>query len=98
MTEMPQDNISGKNEQSIDRKTFHNKEIILSLLTRAAEDQKFLARLAEDPYTVLLEYNLNQEERSALASGDVVKLELWVGRLDNRMKTWMNVRKTQNKW
>jgi len=98
MTEIPQKNLFDKNEQTTTRKTYPHKEAILGLLTRAAEDQKFLARLAENPYTVLLEYNLNQEERAALAKGDIAKLESWVGRLDNRMKTWLNVRKTQSKW
>ena len=61
MTEIPQENLSGKNEQTANRRTFPNREAMLELLARAADDQKFLARLAENPYAVLLElqYYLN---------------------------------------
>ena len=75
-----------------------NRDIILSLLSRAAEDRVFLARLAENPYEVLLEYNLNKEERLALFEGDSNKIEALVGKLDDRLKTWFHVRNNQGRW
>jgi hypothetical protein len=75
-----------------------NREIIIEILSRAASDQKFLARLAENPYKVLQEYDLGPEEMAALARGDISKIESWVGKLDSRLQTWISVKGTQDKW
>jgi hypothetical protein len=74
------------------------KEAILQILGRAADDHKFLARLAEDPAKVLKEYDLTSEERAALASGDLRRIESWVGKLDKRLSTWIWCRLQQEKW
>jgi hypothetical protein len=74
------------------------KEAILQILGRAADDPKFLARLAEDPSRVLKEYNLTSEEKAALASGDLRRIESWVGKLDKRLSTWIWCRLQQEKW
>jgi hypothetical protein len=74
------------------------REAILEILSMAADDHKFLARLAEDPYKVLKEYNLTVEERTALARGDVAKIESWLGQLDGRLNTWFRVRLTRERW
>ena len=74
------------------------KEVILAILEKAADDHKFLARLAEDPAKVLREYDLTMEERAALASGDVRRIESWVGKLDKRLSTWITCRLQQEKW
>ena len=81
-----------------EKKTSPNRETILEVLSRAADDHKFLARLAENPSKVLREYDLTEEERTALAKGDIEKIELWVGELSQRLKTWLRVRLAQNKW
>jgi len=74
------------------------KEAILQILGRAADDHKFLARLAEDSARVLKEYDLTSEERAALASGDLRRIESWVGKLDKRLGTWIWCRLQQEKW
>ncbi|MFC1920479.1 hypothetical protein ACFLYQ_01995 [Chloroflexota bacterium] len=74
------------------------KDAILLILAQAADDHKFLARLAEDPGKVLKEYNLTLEERAAMASGDIRRIESWVGKLDKRMSTWITCRLQQEKW
>ena len=74
------------------------KEAILSVLARAADDHKFLAQLAENPTKVLQEYDLTSEERAALASGDLRRIESWVGKLDKRLSTWLWCRLQQEKW
>jgi hypothetical protein len=79
-------------------KATSGKEAILEILGRAADDHKFLARLAEDPAKVLREYNLTSEERAALASGDLRRIESWVGKLDKRLSTWIWCRLQQEKW
>lgn len=74
------------------------KEAILEVLAKAADDHKFLARLAENPAKVLEEYNLTSEEKAALASGDLRRIESWVGKLDKRLSTWIWCRLQQEKW
>ena len=75
------------------------KEAILAVLARAADDSEFLARLAGNPAEALVEYyTLTQEELAALASGDIKKIESWVGKLDERHATWLWCRLSQEKW
>ena len=81
-----------------EKKKTSGKEAILEVLGRAADDLKFLARLAEDADSVLKEYDLNAEERAALASGDLRRIESWVGKLDKRLSTWIWCRLQQEKW
>jgi len=71
---------------------------ILAVLDRAAQDNAFLARLAENPAEALKEYNLTTEEKAALMSGDIRKIESWLGKLDERLKTWLVSRLSQEKW
>ena len=75
------------------------REAILTVLARAADDSQFLARLADNPDEALTEYyTLTQEELAALASGDIKKIESWVGKLDKRHATWLWCRLSQEKW
>ena len=75
------------------------KEAILAVLARAADDSKFLARLADNPTEALNEYyTLTHEEMAALASGDIKKIEGWLGKLDERHATWLWCRLSQEKW
>ena len=72
---------------------------VLSVLARAADEPEFMARLAEDPHETLKEYyTLTQEEKAALASGDIQKIESWVGKLDKHLTTWLWYRLSQEKW
>ena len=94
MQKHPRDN-KGKTETT---EATSGREVILEVLDKAAHDPKFLVRLAENPHKVLQEFDLTPEERTALAKGDSQKIESWVGTLDERLKTWLKVRETQNKW
>jgi hypothetical protein len=73
-----------------------NRQVILDVLSKAAYDQIFMARLAENPQKVLQEYNLTPEEIATLVRGDIEKIESWVGKLDAPLKTWINVKKAQD--
>ena len=88
----------GSDVESAEREEPSGKEAILAILGKAADDHKFLARLAEDPAKVLKEYDLTMEERAALASGDIRRIESWVGKLDKRLSTWITCRLQQEKW
>ena len=80
-------------------KKLEGREAILAVLARAADDSEFLARLAENPYEALNGYyTLTQEEMAALVSGDIKKIEGWLGKLDQRHATWLWCRLSQEKW
>ena len=75
------------------------REAILAVLARAAEDREFLAQLAENPTKALAGYyTLTQEEVAALVSGDIKKIEGWLGKLDKKHATWLWCRLQQEKW
>ncbi len=75
------------------------KHELLAVLKRAATDSEFLARLAANPQAALKEYAaLTAEERAALASGDIRRIEAWVGKLDKELSTWLWCRLSQEKW
>jgi hypothetical protein len=75
------------------------REAILAILARAADDEEFLSRMATNPSEALAEYyTLTPEELAALASGDIRKIEEWVGKLDKRHATWLWLRLAQEAW
>ena len=81
------------------RESLAGREAILAVLARAADEPGFLSRLADDPHEALKEYyTLTWDERAALASGDIRKIESWVGKLDKRLATWLWCRLSQEKW
>jgi hypothetical protein len=71
---------------------------VLAVLDRATQDNAFFAQLAENPAEALQEYDLTPEERAAIASGDIRKIESWVGKLDERLREWLIARLQQEKW
>jgi hypothetical protein len=61
------------------------KEMVLTVLHRAAEDLSFYARLAHQPWDLIGEYDLTREELLAIATADVRWLEQHVGKLNGRL-------------
>jgi hypothetical protein len=75
------------------------KLAILTVLARAADDPEFMSRLTDDTESTLKEYyTLTQEQKTALASGDIQKIEKWLGKLDKRLASWLWSRLCQEKW
>jgi len=64
------------------------KEAMIAALQRASADSVFRAQVARDAAAALKEYGLNEEERAAIASGDVARIESITGRLDERLRVW----------
>jgi hypothetical protein len=86
-------------EERIDGRSATGREELVAVLRRAATESDFLARLAENPQEALKEYySLTTEEVAALASGDIRKIESWVGKLDEKLATWLWCRLAQEKW
>ncbi|MHC1578604.1 MAG: formate/nitrite transporter family protein, partial [Dehalococcoidia bacterium] len=73
-------------------------EALISVLAKARDDGDFLAQLSQDPDKALKGYNLTNEAKAALASGDVNWLESRVGFLDEPLRTWITSRLAQEKW
>jgi formate/nitrite transporter len=71
---------------------------LISVLARARDDTKFLAKLADNPNQALKAYSLTSEAKAALESGDIRWLESRVGTLDEPLRTWLTSRLTQEKW
>jgi formate/nitrite transporter len=71
---------------------------VMSVLAKARDDGDFLAQLSENPDKALKGYNLTNEAKAALSSGDVQWLESRVGFLDEPLRTWITSRLAQEKW
>jgi len=71
---------------------------LISVLARARDDTKFLAKMADNPHQALKAYNLTPEAKAALESGDVRWLESRAGTLDEPLRTWLTSRLNQEKW
>ena len=71
---------------------------ILAVLYRASQDGGFLGRLLEGPDEALLEYPLADAEKTAIVNGDIEELESYVGKLDERLRSWLVERQYQEKW
>jgi formate/nitrite transporter len=71
---------------------------LISVLAKARDDGTFLAQLSENPDKALEGYNLTNEAKAALASGDLHWLESKVGFLDEPLRTWLTSRLSQEKW
>lgn len=83
----------------VPEKYLTGKLAILSVLARAADDPEFMSRLADDTENTLKEYyTLTQEQKIALASGDIEKIEKWLGKLDRPLASWLWNRLCQEKW
>jgi hypothetical protein len=91
--------IFAENKEKVDGGVAVGREELIAVLKRAATESDFLARLAENPQEALREYySLTSEEVAALASGDIRKIESWVGKLDEKLATWLWSRLAQEKW
>ena len=75
-----------------------NRETIIAVLNRAAEDEEFAMKLSEHGSNALSEYDLSMEEKAALVSGDVRWLRKHIGRLSDKLKVWPERRLQQERW
>jgi ActR/RegA family two-component response regulator len=75
-----------------------NGHAILEVLERASRDNQFICKLTNEGSKALEEYRLTWEEKAALISGDVRWIEMHVGPLSDRQKTWLNCRLQQERW
>lgn len=75
-----------------------NRKEVLRVLDRAASDDGFIAQLTYQGSDALRGYHLTSEAKAALLSGDIRWIEAHVGKLDERLKTWLWCRLQQEIW
>ena len=75
-----------------------NAAEILRVLDRAANDDHFIAQLTHHGSEALQGYGLSNAEKAALLSGDIGWIEARVGKLDARLRTWLDCRLQQEIW
>jgi hypothetical protein len=75
-----------------------SKEAVLAVLTRAAHDDGYIAKLTHHGGSTLQGLDLSREETVALLSGDMQWLEAHVGNLNNSLRTWPDCRLQQEIW
>ena len=85
-------------DRTLGEKILSGREAILSVLERAASDTMFMAELSDDPEHALIGYGLTSEEKAAVSSGDIRRIEAWIGEIEPRHKKWLWARLQQEKW
>ena len=75
-----------------------NAGTILEILDRAHSDRRFFSRLWEDGSKALDDYELTNEEKAAIVSGDQRWIEAHVGKLSKDQKTWIDCRLQMERW
>jgi hypothetical protein len=71
---------------------------VLRVLNKAADNPGFIAQLTDHGSKALENYRLTMQEKAALLSGDIQWIEEHVGKLDERLKTWLWCRLGQEIW
>ena len=74
------------------------KKDVLDVLKKAAQDDNFIAELTYHPIKVLKKYNLTKVERIALITGDIQWLENHLGKLNEKLRTWLYCKLEQEIW
>jgi hypothetical protein len=74
------------------------REELRRVLDRAAADSNFITRLTFEGSKALQEYDLSLEEKAAILNGDIGWIEVQVGKLNDRLKTWLCCRLQQEIW
>ena len=93
-----QDNVVAAPWIRVDDGTSADRDEILRVLGRAAEDDGFIAQLTYRGSDALEGYDLSTEAKAALLSGDIRWIEARVGKLDARLRTWLDCRLQQEIW
>ena len=71
---------------------------MLRVLDKAAGDNGYIAELTHRGSRALEGYRLTLKAKAALLSGDIRWIEARVGRLDARLRTWLDCRLQQEIW
>jgi hypothetical protein len=76
------------NNRITNTERLRRREEILGILSRAKKDDN-LTELYPGTEAPSEYYTLNMDELTALARGDIEKIEAWVEKLDSKHATWL---------
>jgi len=76
-------------DQHPGEKACDSREAILAIIERAAVDTSFMAEILDDPEQALQGYRLTSEEKTAITSGDIRRIEEWLGELKPTDRKWL---------
>lgn len=68
------------------------------VLERAADDNSFIAELTHRGSKALESYRLTLQAKAALLTGDIRWIEARLGKLNDRLRTWLDCRLAQEIW
>jgi DNA-binding NtrC family response regulator len=75
-----------------------HKDVLLTVLERAATDKEFFADLIEQAADALDSYGLTGAEKLALLTGDVTWIEEQIGPLTREQRRWLDLRRSAEIW
>jgi DNA-binding NtrC family response regulator len=75
-----------------------DKEQVMEVLNRASRDNDFWVNLLENGSLALKDYNLSDEAKAAIVSGDINWIEKNIGKLTETQLKYLELRLQREKW
>ncbi len=75
-----------------------HKDVLLTVLERAATDKEFFTDLIEQAADALDSYELTGAEKLALLTGDITWIEEQIGPLTREQRRWLDLRRSAEIW
>lgn len=75
-----------------------HKEVLVTVLERAATDTEFFTELIEQAADALDSYELTSAEKLALLTGDITWIEEQIGPLSREQRRWLDLRRSAEIW
>ena len=84
--------------QEPEEQAITHKDVLLTVLERAASDRDFFADLMEQAADALDSYELTAAEKLALLTGDITWIEEQIGPLSREQRRWLDLRRSAEIW
>ena len=84
--------------QEPEEQAITHKDVLLTVLERAATDKDFFTDLMEQAADALDSYELTGAEKLALLTGDITWIEEQIGPLTREQRRWLDLRRSAEIW
>ena len=84
--------------QEPEEQAIAHKEVLLTVIDRAAADMEFFIDLMEKAADALDSFELTSSEKLALLTGDITWIEEQVGPLSREQRRWLDLRRSTEIW